>query len=172
LDVPNFFWDSEPTLHPLYSAIREYLEIDERIKMLNDRCRVFLDLAGILMDSIADLKMSTITWIIIVLIVVSIVVTVTEVFLRFALLEKEKRENNGVVGSPVANLTLYGGAGPINGKNGLARVTLQMEPQEDRDIREELRMIINTANTEELVEWKALLGGNNCKAFGDGELRI
>ncbi len=22
LDVPNFFWDSEPTLHPLYIAVR------------------------------------------------------------------------------------------------------------------------------------------------------
>ncbi|GJC88410.1 sad1-interacting factor 3 [Colletotrichum liriopes] len=40
LDVPNFFWDSEPTLHPLYVAIREYLEIDPRIKVLNERCRL------------------------------------------------------------------------------------------------------------------------------------
>ena len=58
LDVPNFFWDSEPTLHPLYSAVREYLEIKPRIQVLNERCRVFLDLAEILSDSIADTKMS------------------------------------------------------------------------------------------------------------------
>ncbi|KAM5362918.1 hypothetical protein ACJZ2D_012282 [Fusarium nematophilum] len=51
LDVPNFFWESEPTLHPLYAAVREYLEIDPRIKVLNERCRVFLDLAEILSDS-------------------------------------------------------------------------------------------------------------------------
>lgn len=88
LDVPNFFWDSEPTLHPLYAAIREYLEIDPRIKVLNERCRVFLDLAEILSDSIADSKMSAITWIIIVLIIVSILVTVTEVALRFAMLRR------------------------------------------------------------------------------------
>ncbi|KAJ4292613.1 Sad1-interacting factor 3 [Kalmusia sp. IMI 367209] len=44
LDTPNFFWDSEPTLHPLYSAVREYLEIKPRIQVLNERCRVFLDL--------------------------------------------------------------------------------------------------------------------------------
>ena len=43
LDVPNFFWDSEPTLHPLYQAVREYLEIRSRIQVLNERCRVFLD---------------------------------------------------------------------------------------------------------------------------------
>ncbi|KAI8624774.1 hypothetical protein F5Y19DRAFT_452770 [Xylariaceae sp. FL1651] len=94
LDVPNFFWDSEPTLHPLYVAIRDYLEIDPRTKVLNERCRVFLDLAEILSDSVADSKMSAITWIIIVLIIVSILVTVTEVALRFGILSKE-RGNNG-----------------------------------------------------------------------------
>jgi len=97
LDVPNFFWESEPTLHPLYFAIREYLEITPRIKVLNERCRVFLDLAEILSDSIADTKMSNITWIIIVLIVVSIAVTVTEVGLRFSILEKEKRSGQAPV---------------------------------------------------------------------------
>jgi hypothetical protein len=92
--VPNFFWDSEPTLHPLYEAIREYLEIDLRIKVLNERCRVFLDLAEILSDSDADAKMSYITWIIIALIVLSILVTVTEVGLRFVMLERSKRDDN------------------------------------------------------------------------------
>ncbi|GAB7353178.1 hypothetical protein MBLNU459_g3706t1 [Dothideomycetes sp. NU459] len=86
LDTPNFFWDSEPTLHPLYAAVREYLEIKPRIQVLNERCRVFLDLAEILSDSIADTKMTRITWIIIILILVSILVTCTEVFLRFGIL--------------------------------------------------------------------------------------
>ena len=96
LDVPNFFWDSEPTLHPLYNAIREYLEIDPRIKVLNERCRVFLDLAEILSDSVADSKMSAITWIIIILIVISILVTTTEVGLRFAMLEKSGKSGSNV----------------------------------------------------------------------------
>lgn len=59
LDTPEFFWDSEPGLHPLYCAIREYLEIKQRVLILNERCRVFLDLAGILADSIADSNMSS-----------------------------------------------------------------------------------------------------------------
>ena len=105
LDVPNFFWDSEPTLHPLYFAIREYLEITPRIKVLNERCRVFLELAEILSDSIADTKMSTITWIIIVLIVVSIAVTVTEVGLRFGMLEKGKTERGKLVSDVRRNYT-------------------------------------------------------------------
>ncbi|KAI2732849.1 hypothetical protein DTO013F2_10557 [Penicillium roqueforti] len=90
LDVPNFFWESEPTLYPLYLAVREYLEIKPRIQVLNERCRVFLDLAEILSDSIADNRTSHQTWIIIVLIVISIIVTTSEVFLRFALLNSSQ----------------------------------------------------------------------------------
>ncbi|KAH7153176.1 hypothetical protein EDB81DRAFT_931603 [Dactylonectria macrodidyma] len=101
LDVPNFFWDAEPTLHPLYAAVREYLEIDPRIKVLNERCRVFLDLAEILSDSVASAKMSTITWIIIVLIVVSIMVTVAEVAIRFGMLSKAKASPSVLVAAPV-----------------------------------------------------------------------
>ncbi|MCJ1483678.1 hypothetical protein MMC06_003846 [Schaereria dolodes] len=96
LDVPNFFWDSEPTLHPLYHAVREYLEIKPRIQVLNERCKVFLDLAEILSDSIADNKMSRLTWIIIVLILLSIFVTCSEVFLRFGILSARKGAGGGV----------------------------------------------------------------------------
>ena len=84
--MPNLIWDSEPTLHPLYNAVREYLEIKPRIQVLNERCRVFLDLAEVLSDYISDNKMSQITWVIIVLIVISILVTCSEVFLRFGIL--------------------------------------------------------------------------------------
>ncbi|KAI3338328.1 hypothetical protein F4824DRAFT_460541 [Ustulina deusta] len=100
LDVPNFFWDAEPTLHPLYVAIRDYLEIGPRTKVLNERCRVFLDLAEILSDSVADSKMSAITWIIIILIIVSILVTVTEVVLRFTILSKERGNSGKGTASP------------------------------------------------------------------------
>ncbi|KAF3932820.1 hypothetical protein ABW19_dt0208661 [Dactylella cylindrospora] len=89
LDTPEFFWDSEPGLHPLYAAVREYLEIKQRVLILNERCQVFLDLASILADSIADSNMSRITWIIIILIIVSIMVTLGEVTLRFSILKRE-----------------------------------------------------------------------------------
>ena len=95
LDTPSFFWESEPLLHPLYTAVREYLEIGPRVKVLNERCRVFLDLAEILSDSIADTKMSKLTWIIIALIAVSILVTCSEVFLRFGLLTTRGKGGGG-----------------------------------------------------------------------------
>lgn len=111
LDTPAFFWDAEPTLHPLYTAIREYLEIKPRIQVLNERCQVFLDLGEILSDSISDRKMTKITWIIIVLIVLSICITCLEVLLRFAILQKGKASagGNGGVG------TLMVGGGGLKG---------------------------------------------------------
>jgi len=90
LDTPDLIWEDEPTLNPLYTAVTEYLEIKPRIQVLNERCRVFLDLAEVLSDYVSDNKMSRITWIIIVLIGISILVTCTEVFLRFAILTSKK----------------------------------------------------------------------------------
>ena len=58
---------------------------------MNERCKVFLDLAEILTDSIADTKMSRLTWIIIILILISIMITCSEVFLRFGLLSNRTR---------------------------------------------------------------------------------
>jgi uncharacterized Rmd1/YagE family protein len=127
LDVPNFFWDSEPTLHPLYAAVREYLEIDPRIKVLNERCRVFLDLAEILSDSVADAKMSAITWIVIILIIVSILVTVTEVGLRFAMLERSGRSNGEGEGGPINSPS---GSG-INETAGAVAVSWSSPPSDN-----------------------------------------
>ncbi len=98
LDVPNLIWESEPTLHPLYSAVREYLEIKPRIQVLNERCRVFLDLAEILSEYVSDNKMDRLTWIIIVLILLSILVTCSEVFLRFGILTTRSKKKGAEVG--------------------------------------------------------------------------
>lgn len=68
-----------------------------------------MDLAEILSDSVADSKMSAITWIIIILIIVSILVTVTEVALRFGILSKEKGKNdNKVNAADILRTKLHG----------------------------------------------------------------
>ncbi|KAK4147832.1 uncharacterized protein C8A04DRAFT_8741 [Dichotomopilus funicola] len=142
LDVPNFFWDAEPTLHPLYVAIREYLEIDPRIRVLNERCRVFLDLADILADSVADSKMSNITWIIIILIVISIIVTVTEVGLRFGMLSKEKsREGVGLLG--------IGAGGSGDGEGDNSQLDLRWLREKKNVTIEELRLWSRALNERE-----------------------
>jgi hypothetical protein len=78
--------------------VREYLEIKPRIQVLNERCRVFLDLAEILSEYISDNKMDRLTWIIIVLILLSILVTCSEVFLRFGILQTRSRRRDGAGG--------------------------------------------------------------------------
>lgn len=78
LDTPEFFWSIEPALHPLYNAIREYLEIEQRVKVLNDRCKVFLEFLNIISDSINESSTTRITLMIIVIIFISLGVSVFE----------------------------------------------------------------------------------------------
>lgn len=86
LDTPEFFWTSEPSLYPLYAAIREYLEIDQRILVLNERCSVFLEFTSVLADTVAEFNMDRITIVMIILIVFSIFVSLTEIGERYLLL--------------------------------------------------------------------------------------
>lgn len=82
LDTPDFFWDLEPALHPLYNAVREYLEIDQRVQVLNDRCKVFLEFADIISDSINEKNTNRVAWMIIVIIFLSLTVTLFEFILQ------------------------------------------------------------------------------------------
>ncbi|KAF9306325.1 hypothetical protein BGZ74_006528 [Mortierella antarctica] len=82
LDSPEIFW-SEPELHPLYDAIRGYLEIGQRAKVLSDRCLVISDLLTMLRDDLASNNMNYITWIIIILIVIAVVVAAGEIVVKY-----------------------------------------------------------------------------------------
>ncbi|KAI8375796.1 hypothetical protein BD560DRAFT_367656 [Blakeslea trispora] len=75
LDTPEIFW-SEPTLEPLYSAIRSYLEISQRAKLLNQRVEVINDLLEMLKDHLNCSYGERLEWIIIILIAFEIVVAV------------------------------------------------------------------------------------------------
>ena len=61
LDTPEYFWSIEPGLHPLYVAIREYLEIDQRVEVINDRCKVFLDFFDIVSDTLEAVSYTHLT---------------------------------------------------------------------------------------------------------------
>ncbi|SNX83627.1 related to RMD8 - Cytosolic protein required for sporulation [Melanopsichium pennsylvanicum] len=82
LDTPELFW-SEASLKALYDAIRDYLEIDERVENLNERLAVANDLLEIIHEHIANTAMSKITWIVIILIIVACAVAVGEISARF-----------------------------------------------------------------------------------------
>lgn len=73
LDTPEIFW-SEPALQPMYTAIREYLEIPQRAQILNDRLRVISDLLSMLRDHLTNFGVEYQTLIIIYLIIVAVIV--------------------------------------------------------------------------------------------------
>ncbi|KAI8887906.1 DUF155-domain-containing protein [Backusella circina FSU 941] len=73
LDTPEIFW-SEPSLQPMYNAIREYLEIPQRAKILNDRLRVISDLLSMLRDHLTNFGVEYQTLIIIYLIIIAVIV--------------------------------------------------------------------------------------------------
>lgn len=82
LDTPGFFWDVEPALHLLYNAVREYLEIEQRVQVLNDRCKVFLEFLNIISDSINESSTKRISIMIIVIMFLSLSVSIFEFFLE------------------------------------------------------------------------------------------
>lgn len=63
LDVPELFW-SEASLGELYEAVREYMEIDERVKVLNEKLGVASDFvsASSLDDSLKRIKGGYRSW--------------------------------------------------------------------------------------------------------------
>jgi uncharacterized Rmd1/YagE family protein len=95
LDTPEFFWSFEPSLHPLYTATKEYLEIDQRVEVLNDRCKVFLEFIDIVSDSIAEKNMTRITYMIITVFFLSVIVSCFEIFVRYNIIEKAKGRVQG-----------------------------------------------------------------------------
>ncbi|KAI8584718.1 hypothetical protein K450DRAFT_217673 [Umbelopsis ramanniana AG] len=75
LDTPEIFW-SEPALEPLYSAIRGYLEISQRVELLNQRVQVISDLLDMLKDHLNSSHGEQLEWIVIWLIAMEILVAV------------------------------------------------------------------------------------------------
>ncbi|AMD22658.1 HHL112Cp [Eremothecium sinecaudum] len=88
LDTPEFFWSFEPSLHPLYAAMREYLEIEPRVQVLNDRCKVFLEFFDICVNSIAERDMARITWWLVIVIFVSVLVSTSEILVRYFIIKR------------------------------------------------------------------------------------
>ncbi|KAI9254245.1 hypothetical protein BY458DRAFT_521215 [Sporodiniella umbellata] len=81
LDTPEIFW-SEPALQPMYTAIREYLEIPQRAQILNDRLRVISDLLSMLRDHLTNFGVEYQTLIIIYLIIIAVCVACLEIAVK------------------------------------------------------------------------------------------
>ncbi|KAJ5907730.1 hypothetical protein N7495_000412 [Penicillium taxi] len=73
LDSPELFW-AEPQLEPVYQAVRNYLEMDQRVNLLTDRLDVIADLLAVLKDQLTHRHGEYLEWIVIALVAAEIVV--------------------------------------------------------------------------------------------------
>jgi len=72
LDSPEVFW-TYPDLQPLYEAARSYLEIPQRIELLNTRVEVLQDMLELLKESVSSRHAERLEQIVIALIGIEIV---------------------------------------------------------------------------------------------------
>jgi len=77
LDTPEIFWDEE-RFEPHYKASREYLEVDKRVEILNQRLSVLKDLYDLLQNGLNVKHGNKLEVIIIVLILVEVVLELLE----------------------------------------------------------------------------------------------
>ncbi|KAI9830103.1 MAG: hypothetical protein M1826_005096 [Phylliscum demangeonii] len=73
LDSPEVMW-AEPQLDPVYQAVRSYLEMDQRARLLTERLEVIGDLLTVLKDQLTHTHGEYLEWIVIILIAAEILV--------------------------------------------------------------------------------------------------
>lgn len=62
LDSPELMW-AEPQLEPVYGAVRSYLEMDQRARLLTERLDVIADLLAVLKDQVRTSHGEYLEWI-------------------------------------------------------------------------------------------------------------
>ena len=87
LDTPEIFW-AEPTLCPLYKAVRTYLEISQRVDVLNQRCSVLNDLLDMLREHSNHVHAEALEWIVIILISLEIFIGIFTIFIDLYYIRK------------------------------------------------------------------------------------
>jgi len=81
LDVPEFFWEY-PELQSYYTLIADYLEIKQRIEVLNKKLETIHDLLSMIVDEQQHAHSSMLEWIIIALFAIDIVILLVQEFLQ------------------------------------------------------------------------------------------
>ncbi|THH19660.1 hypothetical protein EW146_g1567 [Bondarzewia mesenterica] len=78
LDSPEVFW-TYPDLQPLYDAARSYLELPQRINLLNTRVEVLQDMLQLLKESVSSRHSERLEQIVIALIAIEIVLGIVTI---------------------------------------------------------------------------------------------
>ncbi|EGV61946.1 sporulation protein rmd1 [Yamadazyma tenuis] len=74
LDSPELMW-VEPQLEPIYQAVRGYLEINERVELLNQRLEVISDLLQMLKEQLGQTHEKNLEYIVIILVGIEVLVS-------------------------------------------------------------------------------------------------
>lgn len=72
LDTPDCFWEDED-MERVYLKTKSYLDMDKRLKILNQRLEIIKELLDLMNDELHSKHESNLEWIIIWLIVVEVV---------------------------------------------------------------------------------------------------
>ncbi|RCK55444.1 Sporulation protein RMD1 [Candida viswanathii] len=78
LDSPELMW-SEPHLEPIYQAMRGYLEINQRVELLNQRLEVISDLLLMLKEQLGHSHEENLEFIVVVLVGIQVLVSVINI---------------------------------------------------------------------------------------------
>ena len=78
LDSPEIMW-SEPQLEPIYQATRGYLEINQRVALLNQRLEVISDLLQMLKEQLGHSHEEYLEFIVILLVGVEVIISVVNI---------------------------------------------------------------------------------------------
>lgn len=78
LDTPEYFWSAPDLQQILYKRICEYLELESRVSVLNNRFEVLTELLNIVREHENNLHTARLEWIVIWLIVVEVAVGLLE----------------------------------------------------------------------------------------------
>lgn len=78
LDTPEFFWSAPDSLQVLYKKVNEYMELDDRVVVLNNRFQVLTEMLDMLRDHQNNSHTARLEWIVIWLIVIEVVVGLFE----------------------------------------------------------------------------------------------
>jgi uncharacterized Rmd1/YagE family protein len=78
LDSPEIMW-AEPHLEPIYQATRGYLEINQRVALLNQRLEVVSDLLQMLKEQLGHSNEEYLEFIVIILVGVEVLVSVINI---------------------------------------------------------------------------------------------
>ncbi|KAK9822191.1 hypothetical protein WJX81_000989 [Elliptochloris bilobata] len=78
LDTPEFFWSAPDSMQTLYKRVCEYMELDDRVEVLNNRFQVLQEMLDMLRNHQNNSHTARLEWIVIYLIVIEVIIGIFE----------------------------------------------------------------------------------------------